>query len=122
MVFHKKRVLIVQKDPTSEYPLMWEFPGGKIRPDETVISAATREIEEELHLQIVPERLFPPLIYAYASKTVRLHPVVCRCYTPEQLTLTEHIAAAWVLPQELAQYVLLPADIPIAEKLKAENS
>src|SRR5262249_57546320 len=51
----------------------WEFPGGKVEPDEPVIDALKREIREELGAQV--ERATPWItrLFVYPHATVRLH-------------------------------------------------
>jgi 8-oxo-dGTP diphosphatase len=41
-------VLIAQRKSTGQHPLKWEFPGGKVEPDETPGAALVRELAEEL--------------------------------------------------------------------------
>ena len=45
------RILIAQRKRTGEHPLKWEFPGGKVEPDETPEAAVVRELEEELAIR-----------------------------------------------------------------------
>ncbi len=40
--------MIVQRNRDKYMGLRWEFPGGKVEPDETFQEALSREIEEEL--------------------------------------------------------------------------
>jgi 8-oxo-dGTP diphosphatase len=51
------RILIAQRKRTSQHPLKWEFPGGKVEPDETPEAAVVRELKEELgiRVQVGPE-------------------------------------------------------------------
>ncbi len=42
------RILIAQRKRTGQHPLKWEFPGGKVEPEETPENALVRELEEEL--------------------------------------------------------------------------
>ena len=44
-------VLIAQRKRTGQHPLKWEFPGGKVEPDESPEAALIRELEEELGIQ-----------------------------------------------------------------------
>jgi 8-oxo-dGTP diphosphatase len=43
-----ENVLIAQRKRTAQHPLKWEFPGGKVEPDETPEAALARELKEEL--------------------------------------------------------------------------
>ena len=51
------RVLIGQRKATGHHALKWEFPGGKVEPDETPQAALIRELSEELgiHARIAGE-------------------------------------------------------------------
>ncbi len=51
------RILIAQRKRTSQHPLKWEFPGGKVEPEETPEQAVVRELAEELGIraQVGPE-------------------------------------------------------------------
>ena len=42
------RILIAQRKPGGAHPLKWEFPGGKVEPDEVPEAALQRELKEEL--------------------------------------------------------------------------
>ena len=46
-----KRVLIAQRPAEKHQGGLWEFPGGKVEPEESVKEALCRELEEELGIQ-----------------------------------------------------------------------
>jgi len=52
LIVQDGRLLVCQRHETSEFPLKWEFPGGKVEPSEEREDALTREIKEELAIEI----------------------------------------------------------------------
>jgi len=44
-------VLMCQRRETKIYPLHWEFPGGKVEPNESNLDALHRELREELAIE-----------------------------------------------------------------------
>lgn len=94
IIMKGQKILAVQRGPKSSHPWQWEFPGGKIHPDETVGECIVREIEEELNIRIeVLDQLFP-VGFDYGSKQICLIPFVCKIVSGE-IMLTEHIAKRW---------------------------
>ena len=67
------RVLLAERPPGKPVPGYWEFPGGKFEADEDSVQALTREIHEEIGVDI--DMAYPWLTreYAYPDKCVRLH-------------------------------------------------
>jgi 8-oxo-dGTP diphosphatase len=105
-------ILAVQRSPTMSMPLKWEFPGGKLNPNESPEDCVRRELVEELGLQIGIDRQLSPTTHRYSTFTVTLYPFACSIKSGE-MVLHEHSAAAWLRPQELLTLDWAEADIPI---------
>lgn len=54
VVWRGDAILLTQRPAGGAHPLLWEFPGGKIEPDETAEAAVVREIQEELGVRATP--------------------------------------------------------------------
>jgi len=68
-----ERFLVTQRQPGVHLAGMWEFPGGKIDPEEPHAAGLRRELKEELDVEIdVGERVYHT-VHAYDDRTVELH-------------------------------------------------
>lgn len=47
------RILLTQRLPRSDFPFCWESPGGKIKDDESIYQAISREVNEEIGVHIL---------------------------------------------------------------------
>ena len=94
----------------------WEFPGGKVEPDETPEQAIVREIREELDTEIRVERYIDTIEYDYPEFHLSMDCFLCSVLSGE-LTLKEHEAARWLTVEELDAVEWLPADRTIIGKL-----
>lgn len=109
-------ILITRRPPESRHGKMWEFPGGKLHPDETPQECLKREIREELGLDAAVGSIFEVAYHRYEWGTVLILAFECLLESGEirHIGISEH---RWVLPQEMSLYDILPADRPIIEKL-----
>jgi 8-oxo-dGTP diphosphatase len=114
LVDGESRVLIARRPAGKPYADYWEFPGGKIESGETPEGALCRELEEELGIKVYTGCLLPLTFvsHAYAEKHVLLLVYMIRQWEGE-LQMLEHQALAWVQPQEIKNYNLLPAGLPV---------
>jgi len=62
------RILICQRRPEQAHPLKWEFPGGKVEPQETPEQALCRELEEELGIAGAAGREIERYEYTYPGR------------------------------------------------------
>jgi len=94
---------------------MWEFPGGKVETNETYENCLTREIKEELNIDISIEKPLNHVFHKYDNKSITLIPFICTLHSSE-IKLNEHKDLIWINPLDLLNYNLAPADIPIAKE------
>lgn len=90
----------------------WEFPGGKIDLDETPEMALTRELMEELAVEVEVGLPLGAVIWNYGELTIRLQPFHCRI-TGGELRAVEHEKLCWCAPENFHQLDWAPADVPI---------
>src|ERR1700730_4648022 len=68
----KNEILCALRSQKMSLPGLWEFPGGKIEPNETPQGSLIREIKEELHCTITVGELVAVATYEYPAIIVRL--------------------------------------------------
>lgn len=110
--------LIAQRDDTNRFiPNLWEFPGGKLEPGETLPECIRREILEEIGIVIEVEDFLLQVVYDYAADfRVELNGYRCRWVTGEIQAL--HCQAVrWISLEQFSQFEFAPADLPIVQKL-----
>lgn len=113
-----RRVLIAQRPEGKSLAGLWEFPGGKVEPNETPEAAIIRELEEELGVSTKTACL-APLSFAshnYESFHLLMPLFVCRRWQGMPVA-REHAALKWVRPQALRDYPMPPADEPLIAAL-----
>lgn len=96
----------------------WEFPGGKIEPQESPQDALARELREELLCDAVIGDFITTTEYMYDFGTIVLSTYFCTL-TSETPQLTEHDEIRWLPPAQLEGLKWAPADLP-AVKLVVE--
>lgn len=116
----KGRVLLQQRAPGRQMAGLWEFPGGKMEAGERPEPALSRELHEELGID-VEERAITPAAFASAGVGERhmiLLLFICRDWRgdPQPLDAT---ALKWVFPREMRELPMPPADVPLVRALEA---
>lgn len=85
----------------------WEFPGGKVDPDESLESALHREILEELDIEVVVERVIHARINSYGSGAKYLV-VYYLCFMAPNEYVPNSDTTAWVDAESVEAYECLP--------------
>ncbi len=94
----------------------WEFPGGKIEPNETIAQTIEREIYEELGCHIRFLDLYDENIHEYDDFIIHLY--IARCTLVDGIPVPkEHAALLWLGRENLLSLNWAPADVPIIERL-----
>ncbi|MEO5821228.1 MAG: (deoxy)nucleoside triphosphate pyrophosphohydrolase [Vicinamibacteraceae bacterium] len=87
---------------------LWEFPGGKIDPGETLEACLVRELAEELGVESRVASLRWSTAHDYPSKRVELHFYDCTISGEPRPLLGQELR--WVSASELAGLPLPEAD------------
>ena len=112
------RILIAQRPEGKQLAGLWEFPGGKLDPDERPESALIRELREELGIEVKDSCLAPLTFasYAYDEFHLLMPLYVCRRWEGMVRPL-EGQALKWVKARDLRNYPMPPADEPLIPAL-----
>ena len=97
----------------------WEFPGGKVEPNEEEMTAIEREIREEFELEVKAIRFLVNNEHQYPGRIVDLRLYECK-YISGEFKLHDHYEYQFVSKDELLDYELCPADINLALFVKNE--
>jgi 8-oxo-dGTP diphosphatase len=111
------KVLVCQRTRHQTMPLKWEFPGGKVEPNEQPVDALRRELEEELGIQAQIGPQAAVIRHSYKDGTA----VELRFYLVTQFEgeIENRIfrEVRWVSPEELPTYDFLEADITLVKDI-----
>jgi 8-oxo-dGTP diphosphatase len=116
MIAKGGRYLITQRRPTAVLPLLWEFPGGQVEPDESDAEALKREVRHRLSVEIDVGQLISFVSHPYEHYVVDLFLYECNIVSGELRPANVH-AFRWVTSDEFDQFSFTPADEASMNKL-----
>lgn len=113
------RILLAQRPEGKSMARLWEFPGGKVEPGETPEAALVRELQEELGIDTWASCLAPLTFasHSYDDFHLLMPLFACRKWngTPSP---DEGQMLKWVRANDLKNYPMPPADIPLIPILR----
>ncbi len=113
-------ILIAKRKETQMLGGLWEFPGGKQKPGESLETTVQRETQEETGLKIEVEDQICKVNHAYTHFKITLHAFRCR-YKSGIAIPKESEEIRWVTTNELAQYPFPKANKRVIEELLKET-
>ena len=115
VIEHGGSYLVCQRPAHKRHGGLWEFPGGKIGAHETHGGALTREIREELGVDIEVGELIYETVHHYPDRSVALYFYRCRLLGAPRALLGQEMR--WIPRSELASLSLPPADAELIDLL-----
>jgi len=112
------RVLVAQRNVDDMLGGLWEFPGGKQEPGETLPECLAREMREELDIEVGVGELVLVVEHAYTHFRITLHAFRCRLLSGKPRCL-DCAAFRWVEPAELDALPMSVADRKVARAFQS---
>ena len=101
--------LIAQRNKNKYMGLKWEFPGGHVEPNETFHEALSREIQEELSIDINVGEKIAEEKYKDDQINIILHYYLCS-EKSGTMKLNEHENIAWIEKKDFDKYAFVEGD------------
>lgn len=119
VILRGDKVLLTQRPRGTHLEDHWEFPGGKVEPDEDPRDALARELREELGVDSTVGDVVESTFWRYPNKSVLL--LFFRAELAADAVI-QHIEVSdhrWVSASELGALQMPPADVPIVARVRA---
>lgn len=110
------RLLITRRQKGVHLEGLWEFPGGKCDPGESLAACLARELREELAVEsIIGTELFTTT-HAYPERSIELHFFACAVHGDPVPQIGQEMR--WIRRDELSAFEFPPADAAFIEDLR----
>lgn len=118
LVIAGNRVLCMRKGETryAYTSHRWEFPGGKIEPNETPQQALHRELLEEMDFDVVVGKELTTIHHHYPDFEITMTAFLCTS-SSTNFRLKEHTESIWATKETMASLNWCEADIPIMKEV-----
>lgn len=114
----KKKILITSRPKGRIFEFFWEFPGGKVKRNESLEFALKREIKEEINIEIDESNLifFKKYNFMRANKNLILNFFICKKWSGK-LKMNEGQSFKWTNIKDICKYNFLKSNKKVLEKL-----
>jgi 8-oxo-dGTP diphosphatase len=120
IIIHDRKILIAKRKANDQQAGKWEFPGGKIRKNETPQQCLAREMREEFGIEVSVGDFFGESIHHYDDQSIQL--LAFRAIWKDgNFSLNAHAEFRWVSLNQIQNFDFAPADIPLIEKLRGNE-
>ena len=122
LILQNNKLLICQRPNFKDHPLKWEFPGGKIKNDETNEEALIREINEELSINIIncEELISYNFNYKDLDKKVFIYFYLINNFSGKVLN-NFHKELKWIEIKDIREYDFLEGDLKIIDHISSND-
>ena len=112
------RILLQERPAGGLLAGLWEFPGGKVEPGESLKAALRREIREEVGVEIKDVRRLVTVRHAYTRFAATLHAFRCRMSDPDFIP---RLRQRWVTLGAIRRYPLPSGSVKIVDFLENDG-
>ena len=117
VIEHEGRYLITQRQANDVLPLLWEFPGGRVEPDESETHALLREVKGRIGVEVVVGAKLGEHFHDYTTYQVQLTMYSCKLPAEARPYPATVADLRWVTSREFLDYDFPPADEKTMSKL-----
>jgi len=116
LIERKGQILICRRRPDQDHPNKWEFPGGKVERNETLRQALTRELQEELGIDVKPGHQITYYTYQYPeSEAIELNFFHVED-VDQEIDVTQFSDVHWVSIDKLPSFDFLAGDVKFVQE------
>lgn len=119
IIYNEKGEILCTKRDAGKYAYVsykWEFPGGKMEEGENDKQTLSRELMEELEIQVEILDKYYQVEHDYPDFHLSMAIYTCKMLS-HNFKMNVHKDIKWVKPQDLLSLDWAGADLPVAEKL-----
>ena len=111
LIDDEDKILIGKRPVGKVFENLWEFPGGKVKKNETVEQALIRETKEEINIDLSKNCIAPLVFSTYQNENVNfiIFLIISRKWNLEPICKF-HSELRWVKANNLNNYKMPPAN------------
>ena len=111
LIDDENKILIGKRPVGKVFGNLWEFPGGKVKKNETVEQALIRETKEEINIDLSKNCIAPLVFSTYENENVNIIILlfISRKWNLEPICKF-HAELRWVKANNLNNYNMPPAN------------
>ena len=103
VIWNNDKILITKRKKNQLLGGLWEFPGGKIKDDESISHCIKREAKEELGIKIQVKNFIRTVKHQYSHFKITLHAHHCK-YISGEVKCIEVDDWEWINPKSFSDY------------------
>lgn len=116
VIIRDGKVLVARRNQGVHLGGKWEFPCGKLEPNETMAGSLKRGLKEEFSIEVAVDSFICMNKHSYSFGELELFAYRVHIISGD-FKLKEHVEIRWILPSELLSYDFAEAHIPVCKRV-----